>query len=265
MTTRLPYSLQDPVTLPVSLGLIVLQVDETIESDFKRLMPEEGVRLLHNRIPSPDAITPETLPEMGKALPRAAALFPPQSDLSVIAYACTSGTAAMGEPRIEAQVRKGFPGVAVTNPLSALKAALASLGLTRVALVSPYMESVSDEIRARLLEAGVRVTSVGSFNQTADRLVARINPASVLKGALAMGDDENAEGVLISCTALPAVAVLKEAQERLGKPVLASNQALAWHMLRLAGIETAQPQLGCLAEAGLVESNPAMIREPLAL
>lgn len=265
MTTRLSYSLQDPAGAPLTLGLIVLQVDETIESDFRRLMPEQGVRLLHNRIPSPDAITPETLPEMGKALPRAAALFPPQSDLSVIAYACTSGTAAMGEPRIEAQVRKGFPGVAVTNPLSALKAALSALGLRRIALVSPYMESVSDEIRARLGEGGVRVTSVGSFNQTADRLVARIDPDSVLKAALAMGADEEAEGVVISCTALPAVAVLAKAQERLGKPVLASNQALAWHMLRLGGNESEQPQLGCLAQAVLRESNPAMTREPLAL
>jgi len=251
MTKQLSYSLQDPASEPVCLGLIVLQVDETIEPDFRRLMPEEGVRLLHSRIPSPDSITPETLLEMGKVLPASAALFPPQTNLSVIAYACTSGTAAMGEKRVEQQVRKGYPGVAVTNPLSALKAALAALDLRRVALVSPYMKEVADETSARLEEGGSKIEWVGSFNQTADRLVARIDPASVLEAALTMGAESGCEAVVISCTALPAVAVLKDAEQRLGKPVLASNQALAWHMLRLAGIEADQPQLGALGMASL--------------
>ena len=251
MTTQLPYSLQDPASEPVNLGLIVLQVDETIESDFRRLMPAKGVRVLHSRIPSPDAITPETLLEMGKALPQSASLFPPQASLPVIAYACTSGTAAMGEAHVAKQVRKGYPGVEVTNPLSALKAALAALELRRVALVSPYMKAVSDDTCARLEEGGATISRVGSFNQTADRLVARIDPGSVLEAAVTMGADSDSDGVVISCTALPAVEILAEAERRIGKPVLASNQALAWHMLRLAGIEGVQPQMGALGKAGL--------------
>jgi maleate isomerase len=44
------------------------------------------------------------------------------------------------------------------------------------------------------------------------------------------------DGVFISCTSLRAAGIIGHAEAALGKPVTASNHALAWHLLRLAGI-----------------------------
>ncbi len=36
---------------------------------------------------------------------------------------------------------------------------------------------------------------------------------------------------------LRTAGIIEEAEQALGIPVISSNQALAWHMLRLAGID----------------------------
>jgi maleate isomerase len=43
------------------------------------------------------------------------------------------------------------------------------------------------------------------------------------------------DGLFISCTALRVSLVLRAPEDALGKPVVASNQALAWDCLRQAG------------------------------
>jgi maleate isomerase len=42
--------------------------------------------------------------------------------------------------------------------------------------------------------------------------------------------------VFISCTGLRTAPLVSLLEKRLRKPVVTSNQALAWHALRLAGI-----------------------------
>ena len=49
-----------------------------------------------------------------------------------------------------------------------------------------------------------------------------------------------ADLLFISCTALRASLVIDQIEQRIGKPVVSSNQALAWHSLQLAGL----PQTG---------------------
>jgi maleate isomerase len=56
--------------------------------------------------------------------------------------------------------------------------------------------------------------------------------------------------VFISCTGLRTFPVVARLEERLGKPVVTSNQALAWDCLRLAGVHDRLPGRGRLfAEA----------------
>jgi maleate isomerase len=52
--------------------------------------------------------------------------------------------------------------------------------------------------------------------------------------------------VFLSCTSLPAVEVILRLEDRLGKPVITSNQALIWMALRLAGCDYVAPEGGRL-------------------
>jgi maleate isomerase len=219
-----------------ALGLIVLQTDETIEPEFKWMINLDDVCLYHSRVPSGKEVTPQTLALMEAEIPRAVNLLPSNAPLSVIGYACTSGSTVIGEDRIAQAITSVFPGVATTNPISAAKAALYSLGVKRLAFVSPYVADVSLALQDNLEQAGFKISSFSSFERIEEKVVTRITPKSVLDGILAVGREQDCDGVFVSCTNLRVASIIEEAEKRLNKPVISSNQALAWHMLRLAGI-----------------------------
>jgi len=234
-----------------AMGLIVLSVDETIEYDFRWLVPAGSARLYHARIESDPDLTDEIIPAMAGRLPSAAALLPERA-VDVIGYACTSGTAVLGEDRVEALIAEAHPGVPATNPLSALKAACRSLGVRRLGVVSPYVTGISDRLRDVLMDAGIEVTAFGSFGEKRERVVARISPASVIEALTEIGRAPDCEAVFASCTNLRAAETICRVEDALSRPVLASNQVLAWHMLHLAGTGGLAPEAGMLASVPLV-------------
>ncbi len=86
----LPYTLTGLIGAAASLGLIVLQADEVIEQDFRRLFSAARAAVHVTRIPSGADLTAETLAAMEAALPEAARLLPPSIDFTAGGYACTS-------------------------------------------------------------------------------------------------------------------------------------------------------------------------------
>ena len=87
-----------------------------------------------------------------------------------------------------------------------------------------------------LRQAGFEINAVASFDQSDDFTVARITPQSVLDAILKVGTADNCDGVFVSCTSLRTLDIIAAAEARLGKPVLSSNQTLAWHLMRLSGL-----------------------------
>jgi maleate isomerase len=61
-------------------------------------------------------------------------------------------------------------------------------------------------------------------------------------------NNSEVEGVFISCTALRAAGTIEPIEEKIGKPVITSNQALLWDALRLGGYNKVIPGYGELME-----------------
>ena len=219
------------------IGLLVLQSDQTIEQEMRQMTDGLGVSLYHARLPNDTVVTPDTLANMEAVLPTAAALLPEYLGLHALGYGCTSGATIIGEDRVTDIIRQSHPAVPSSNPLSAAKAALRALGITRLGLLTPYTLEVTEALQARFEAVGIAVTVVGSFDQKSDIIVAQIDPASILSAVVSLGQSEVCDGVFISCTSLRAAGIVEEAERQLGKPVTSSNHALAWHLLRLAGID----------------------------
>jgi maleate isomerase len=228
------------------IGLIVLQTDQTIEHEFARLMPGDGTALYHARIPNAMEVSPETLRQMQRDLPATAALLPAAFGFDAVGYACTSGATMIGEAKVDQMIRDVHPHAKTSNPITACKAALSALGLRRIALVTPYPPEVTTEMQANLRDAGFDTVAVASFNQSDDFTVARISSASILNAATTIGAREDVEGVFVSCTSLRALEVIEAAEAQIDKPVIASNQALAWHLMRLAGLSDRPADAGRL-------------------
>lgn len=248
---RLEFETDAGIPVRASLGLIVLQTDETIEHEFRGFLDGLPARLYHSRVPSAPDITPESLARMEAELPASARLLPPTVTFDVIGYGCTSGATVIGEEAVAAAVRTVHPDSAVTNPLTALKAACRSLGVRRLGFVTPYVAAVSEAMRDALEAGGIGIAGYRSFDQLEERVVARIAPASIRSAIVEAGRAAPCDAVFASCTNLRAAGVIAEAEAELGRPVLTSNQVLAWHMLRLAGLDAGRSGLGALFESPL--------------
>lgn len=227
------YELDEGAGAGLRLGLIVLSTDETLETEARALLAPGAANLLHTRIPARPDVTPEDLQEMAAQMTAAAALLPP--DLAAVGYGCTSGATVIGPERVAGLIGVAHPGVPVTDPMSAVVAALNALGAARIALVSPYVASVTGPMRAHMAENGIEVVRAVSFEQREDRIVGRIAEASTLAAILAAAAGGGIDAVFASCTNLRTLGILDEAENRLGVPVVSSNAALMWHLARIAG------------------------------
>lgn len=224
---------------PKQLGLIVLQADETIEQDMRRLIPPE-ISLMVSRVPSGTHVTSESLAAMEAELAQSASLFPASAHFSAIGYGCTSGSAEIGSARVAEAIRAGVEAPHVTEPLSALIAACQHLDVERLGILSPYTESVSARLCARLEDTGIEVSAFASFNEAEECRVARIAPASIAAAATQLAQSANIDALFMSCTNLRTLDIIANVEVAIGVPVLTSNQVLAWHLLRLGQISTGE-------------------------
>lgn len=236
---RFDYKLAPQLGTRATIGLIALQSDETVEHDMRRILPLDGVASYVSRVPSGAAVTPDTLAEMEDHLTGAARLFPLPVAFDVVGYGCTSGTSVIGAEVVAGMVKKGCKTKAVTDPLTSLIAACQDLDLSRIAVLSPYVEKVSGTLIAALERAGVAVPVFGSFQEEREDRAARIAPESLISAAQTLADQGDAQAVFLSCTNVRSLDVIDEIERRTGLPVLSSNQVMGWHMAKLSSIEPA--------------------------
>ncbi len=229
---KLRYSSQSYYPESTAIGLILLQTDEVLENEIRKLLPADSV-IYHTRVPSGSEVTNETLAKMEAEIPAAARLFPPASSMGVIAYCCTSGTTVIGEDKVAAAIHSVFPGVQVTNPLSAVKAYLNHLGAKRIGLLTPYEPQVSQAMSDHLQAEGFEISSFGSFYEKVESKVTRISQLSILDAIEKIGEGDQCDAVFASCTNLRTADLLQQASEKIAKPVISSNSALAWHISEL--------------------------------
>lgn len=229
----LPYTFD--AARPKQLGLIVLQSDETLERDMRWLLPDD-VELLVSRVESGEVLSHDMIAGMEARLTASAALLPRGAQIAAVGYGCTSASAQIGSARVAERVQAGVDTSHVTNPAAALVAACKALGVARIGVVNPYVAPISDRL-CRMVEAeGIDVAAVGSFNEAVEANVVRIAPASLQEAAVAVAQHAGCDAVFLSCTNLRTLGIIEPLEKTLGVPVLSSNQVLAWHMLRLAGI-----------------------------
>ncbi|MCZ6881827.1 MAG: Asp/Glu racemase, partial [Gammaproteobacteria bacterium] len=176
---------------------------------------------------------------------RAAGGILPGFTLDAMIYGCTSGTVANGVERIQQLVQESCPGVPVTNPLSAALAAFAHFETRRISVLTPYIEEVNLEMAAWFKSHSIEVINIAGFGYESDLDMTGIPPQEIADSASKICD-ANADLLFISCTAIRASLVIEQIEQSIGKPVVTSNQALAWHSLKLVGCKQAVTGYGSL-------------------
>lgn len=237
------------------VGVLVLASDYTLDHEFRQVFTHPGVEFYQARIENSPQITPATLAAMEQKIPDALRLILPGEPLDVVAYGCTSATTVLGEQTVFRRVREAQPDARVTTPVTAAFAAFDAMNAKRIAMLTPYRSDVNAAVRAYIVGAGYQVPVFGSFNEELDPRVARIDYKSISNAVARITRDHQVDMVFVSCTSVRLMESVADLEAQTGLPVTSSNHAMAWHCLRLAGIEQAIPGRGLLYQTGLSERD----------
>ena len=240
---HLDASFDDGGRVPV--GLLLLATDRASGADVDAFLPD-AVEAYGTRIPMDVVATPETLARLGDHLTEGARLLAPGGPLAAIGFSCTSGTVAVGADEARAKIGAGRPGVPVCTPVEAAVKALEALGTRRIALLTPYLDGPSDLIAGFFAAGGIEVVTRASFKLDGDPEMNRVTGETLIEAGRKLGSHPDAEALFISCTGLRTRDVIEPLEAALGRPVVTSNQALAWDLARTAGVDDRLPDRGRL-------------------
>ncbi len=249
---NLPYDTDEGIARRASIGLIVLATDYTIEHEWRQVFAGlDGVALYASRIHNENKITPQTLRAMEPRIIECARVITPDTPVDVIAYGCTSASMAIGEEQVFANIRQAKPAARCTTPITAAFAAFDAFKAKRVGVLTPYPADVNKIVSDYIAARGYQVPVFGSFNADHDTVVARITPQSIEQGVREIIRHAEVDAVFVSCTSVRLMQACAELEKSLGIPLTSSNHAMAWHALRLAGIDDKLGQFGRLFELAL--------------
>ncbi|MDR3097533.1 MAG: aspartate/glutamate racemase family protein [Paraburkholderia sp.] len=244
--TKLDFALDAGIAQRAAIGLVVLATDHTIEHEWRQLLRQPGVAFYESRLANSPDITPARLAEIELRIAPAVDLLLPGEPLDVVAFGCTSASMVIGEEHVFARIREARPGIACTTPITAAVAALKVLQTPRIALLTPYIRSINEFMRDYIEALGIAVARMASFELADDNAVARIDAHSLCAAIEQLARHADVDAVFVSCTSLRVASLVPQLEAALGKPVISSNFAMAWHTLRLAGVDNSEPQLGRL-------------------
>ena len=244
----LPCALDDGIAARAAIGLLVLATDQTMEHEFRHLIRLPGVAVYGARLFNDADITPETLRAMRDRITPAAELILPAIHLDVMAFGCTSASMALGEDELFRQIRRARPEVACTTPVTA---AFKALGARRIGVLTPYSPEVNEVVRNYLNRHGAEVAAFATFDRRDDREAARISVDSIAAGIAELARSARLDAVFVSCTSLRLAERIEAIELDVGIPITSSDHALAWHCLRLAGVNDTVPHAGRLFACGI--------------
>ncbi|MDW3221584.1 MAG: Asp/Glu racemase [Paracoccaceae bacterium] len=153
---------------------------------------------------------------------------------AIVLYGCTSATLTHGsrfDRDLAARMKTGSGAISITAA-GALVAALRALDVTRVGFASPYLGEINDQAERFLRGAGIKVVQRADIGRILDNYgQGELTPDDVFDLAL-RADHTEAQAIVLSCTDMRSVEAIERIETALGKPVVTSNQAMVFEVMR---------------------------------
>jgi len=220
--------------MPARIGLIIPASNRMVEQEMVRHLPP-GVtahvmrlRMTGDHRGTLDALAPRVEQAAGLLL---------DARCDVIAFHCTSNSTSeglAGEEKLLCALRQAGAGRATTTA-TAVRHAFDALGARRIVLLTPYSTHTTEEEAGFLREAGYEVPHARGFAlKGSDEYCA--TPAQFWRDRAIEAARPDADAYFLSCANISVFPVIDEIEQKLGRPVVTSNQAVIWDALSLLGI-----------------------------
>lgn len=154
------------------------------------------------------------------------------------------GAAFNRELQAELSRATGLPASTMSD---AIVNGLRSLGMTRVAVATAYIDEVNLLLRRYLVDSGFEPLALEGLAISDVQAVAAV-PTQVLVDLCrkVFKASPDADGILISCGGLVTLDAARQLEAELGVPVVSSSPAGFWDLARRAGLDARAPGQGRL-------------------
>jgi maleate isomerase len=215
---------------PTRVGLLIPSSNTMMEVDFARELPP-GTALHTARMFLEDTTAAgENLMLDEFALPAARDLGTARPD--VVVFGCTSAGALRGND-YDAELCQRISelaGAPAVSTIASVRAAIQASGATSIGVITPYVDELNEKIKASIEADGPRVAAISGLGITENFAIAEVSTQVITTFAVRALGQLAARGlidlVFASCTNFGALAARAAVQQRLGLPVLTSNQAV---------------------------------------
>lgn len=224
------------------LGIIVPSANTTIEPELSKMAPQ-GVSTHSSRVKITED-TEEEILAMINDVPRAAEELK-HAEVNVIAFGCTAGSfiKGLGYDREIIGLIERSAKIPATTTSTAVIEAFKEMGIEKLSVATPYEDWLNQKLIKFIEVSGLKVLKMKGLGITRD--IAHVHPERVYRLAKEVHALES-DGVFISCTDFRTIDILNVLEQDLKKPVISSNQATMWMMLKLAGVKTSIKGFGAL-------------------
>jgi len=231
----------------VRFGLLLPSSNTTMEPEFYRMLPKGFT--VHTARMRLRRATIEELTRMEEEMEEAAEELA-DADVDVIGYGCTSGSLIKGlghDKEIVSEIERitGKPAVATAG--SVLEA-LRSLASKRLAVATPYIEEVNEKEEIFLRDNGFEFVDFKGLGLADNVEIGKQDPM-VAYNLVKQLNCKDADGIFISCTNFRTIEVIEKLETEYGKPVVSSNTATLWDMIRKVGVRVSIAGYGRLFTA----------------
>ena len=217
------------------LGFVLMSTDLAAEVDFFDMVPDD-VAVHITRLKTDDYTTNETLAKHIEFMADAASRIQPDTKPNVISYSCTSGSIVIGEDRVKEEIKKGAP-YAIPMPLvTGVIDALRELQIKKLVVGTPYLDEINTKEADFLYNKGFSILNIQGLNLTKGIEFGTVTPDYWIKFAEEI-NEKSADAIFLSCGGIRSTEVIDQIEQKIGKPVITSNQAQMWSCLRRAGVE----------------------------
>jgi maleate isomerase len=229
---------------PARIGLIIPSSNRLSEPQFHLYAPE-GVGIHVTRLRMTGKWRKPISDLRNEIVESSAALG--DAKPGVVVFHCTASSMEAGlegEKWVTDLVAQAAGCEAITTG-QAIVEALRHLGIKKLVLLSPYVKKTNEEEIAYLTAAGFRVLHDFAHGLSGSDDYIAVAPER-WRDLAWENRREEADGYLLSCTNTRMIEAITATEEKLGKPVVTSNQATLWACLRRIGLTQKIAGLGRL-------------------
>ena len=213
------------------IGLILPSVNIRMEPELNHCPQLSEFNFYATRVLLDDT-TEDTLRAMERDLQHAAKMISTVYPEAVI-YGCTSGSFIGGKDG-NANIIKTIADQCHCPVITASQAmvnAILEVGAKKLTLVTPYTDDINQKEKEFLALNGIEVVAMKGL-QIIPAEELRTQTAERITELVLETDVPESDAVFISCTNVEGFQISEALEQKLNKPVLSSNIACIWSMLR---------------------------------